>query len=241
MKEKGINATVTYARGEDKNPDTYQWMAQWSLKGGKVYPEKPEWVDGTFDGVTLKPPVVPRLIEVEADLKQMDASDVSRVTVQIHYPQFGQEIEDNIAISPAQNQPLVSRKIFTDRDNKGYVYRLVVNHKTEGKLALKWSDPMSDNYIYAKIPDDLLKDATVKNDAKEAGKAISTSPTEKVLNDLFPTGSTGATKQPGAATGQPASSSGQAGGATDSSPGSVAQPGTAPGQPGMTTGQPGPK
>jgi hypothetical protein len=185
MKEKGINATVTYARGEDKNPDTYQWMAQWSLKGGKVYPEKPEWVDGTFEGVTLKPPVVPRVIEVEGDLEQMKASDVSRVTVQIHYPQFGQEAEENIAISPAQNQPLMSRKIFTDRESKGYVYRLVVNHKTDGKLVLKWSEPMTDNYIYAKIPDEVLKDATAKNEAKEAGKAISASSTEKVLDDLL--------------------------------------------------------
>jgi hypothetical protein len=249
MKEKGINATVTYARGEDKNPDTYEWMAQWSLKGGKVYPEKPEWMKGTFDGVTLKPPVIPRLIEVEADLKQMDASDVSRVTVQIHYPQFGQETEENIAISPAQNQPLVSKKIFTDRDAKGYVYRLVVNHKTEGKLALKWSDPMSDNYIYAKIPDDLLKDATAKHDAKEAGKAISTSPTEKVLDDLLP-GSTGAPKQPGAAAEQPASPSGQAGVSAGQSPGAAAQPGVTAGQPaasalsgqpGAPTEQPGPK
>ena len=185
IKEKGINATVTYARGEDKNPDTYQWMAQWSLKGGKVYPEKPEWVDGTFEGVTLKPPVVPRVIEVEGDLEQMKASDVSRVTVQIHYPQFGQEAEENIAISPAQNQPLMSRKIFTDRESKGYVYRLVVNHKTDGKLVLKWSEPMTDNYIYAKIPDEVLKDATAKNEAKEAGKAISASSTEKVLDDLL--------------------------------------------------------
>jgi hypothetical protein len=185
IKEKGINATVTYARGEDKNPDTYQWMAQWSLKGGKVYPEKPEWVNGTFEGVTLKPPVVPRVIEVEGDLEQMKASDVSRVTVQIHYPQFGQEAEENIAISPAQNQPLMSRKIFTDREGKGYVYRLVVNHKTDGKLVLKWSDPMTDNYIYAKIPDEVLKDATAKNEAKEAGKTISTSSAEKVLDDLL--------------------------------------------------------
>jgi hypothetical protein len=185
LKEKGINATVTYARGEDKNPDDYQWMAQWSLKGGKVYPEKPEWMNGTFEGVTLKPPVVPRLIEVEADLKQLEASGVSRVTVQLHYPQFGQEVEENIAISPAQNQPLVSRKLFMDRDARAYVYRLIVNHKTEGKLALKWSEPVSDNYIYAQIPEELLTDVAVKNEAKEAGKTAGTGEAEKVLGDLL--------------------------------------------------------
>ena len=80
----------------------------------------------------------------------------------------------------------MARKIFTDREAKGYVYRLVVNHKTEGKLALKWSDLLSDNYIYAKIPDELLKDAAMKSEAKEAGKTADASASQKVLDDLLP-------------------------------------------------------
>ena len=39
VKEKGINATMTYARGEDKNPDAYEYQTQWSLRGGRVAPE----------------------------------------------------------------------------------------------------------------------------------------------------------------------------------------------------------
>jgi hypothetical protein len=184
LKDKGVNASVTYARGEDTNPDSYEWMSQWSLKGGKVYPENPSWEKGTFEGVTLRPPVTPRIIEVEGDLEQMKANNITRVTVQIHYPQFGQEIEENIHISPVQNQQLVSRKIFTDRDTKGYVYRLVLNHKTEGKLALPWSSQAGDNYIYAQIPDNLLKEASVKEMAKEAAKTVVTSASEKVLDQF---------------------------------------------------------
>ena len=31
LKDKGVTATVTYARGTDTNPDTYEYQAQWSL------------------------------------------------------------------------------------------------------------------------------------------------------------------------------------------------------------------
>lgn len=184
LKEKGVSAAVTYARGEDKNPDSYEWMSQWSLRGGMVYPQQPTWEKGTFEGVTLAPPVKPRIIEVEGDLEQMKANDITRVTVQVHYPQFGQEVEENIHISPSLNQPLTSKKLFLDRDAKGYAYRLIVNHKTEGKLALPWAPKGSDNYIYVQIPENLLKEASVKETAKEAAKTVVTSATEKVLDQF---------------------------------------------------------
>ena len=134
VKEKGITASVTYARGEDKNAEAYEYQAQWSLKGGNIFPAAPRWEKGSWEGVTLAPPVVPRKVEVEGDLEAMKASDVTRVTVQIHYPKFGQEVEENIHISPAKNEPIVMHRIFMDRGARGYAYRLIVNHKTEGKL-----------------------------------------------------------------------------------------------------------
>lgn len=180
VKEKGTTASVTYARGEDSNPDLYEYQAQWSLKGGRLHPPNPPWQRGSWEGVTLSPPVVPRTIEVEGDLEAMAASGVSRVTAQIHYPKFGQEIEENIHVSPAGKEPLVSRRIFMDRGSRGYAYRLIVNHKTEGKLALPWS-AQADDYVYAAIPPDLLTEPAVKAQAAEAGKAAATSAGEKVL------------------------------------------------------------
>lgn len=182
LKEKGINATVTYARGDDRNPDLYEYQAQWSLKGGNVWPANPAWEKGSWEGVTLAPPVVPRTLEVEGDLQAMQESGITRVTVQVHYPRFGQEVEENIHLSPAQGQPLVSKRIFTDRGAKGYAYRLVVNHKTEGKLALPWSAQVGDDYIYAAIPAELLAEVAVKEAAKEAARAAVTGTTEKVLD-----------------------------------------------------------
>jgi hypothetical protein len=45
--------------------------------------------------------------------------------------------------------------LFMDRDTRGYVYRLIFNHKTEGKLALPWSVKLNDYYVYAVVPNEL--------------------------------------------------------------------------------------
>jgi hypothetical protein len=184
VKDNGIDATVTYARGEDRDPDSYEYQAQWSLKGGLVYPPSPSWQKGSWEGVTLAPPVRPRTLEVEGDLAAMTASGVTRVTVQVHYPRFGKEVEENIQISPAANEPLVKRRVFMDRNARGYAYRLIVNHKTEGRLALPWSAQVGDDYIYAAIPANLLTEPQVHDAAKEAARSLDTSGTEQVLDKL---------------------------------------------------------
>jgi hypothetical protein len=183
LKDKGVAATVTYARGDDRDPDTYEYQAQWSLRGGKVYPESPPWVKGSWQGVTLSRPIVVRTIEVEGDLAAMKASDISRITVQVHYQRFGEEVEENIQLSPVKNEPLVSHKILMDRDARGYAYRLVINHAREGKLVLPWSAKVGDDYVYAAIPEDLLQtDSPLLKDAKEAGQVVADSAKEKVLD-----------------------------------------------------------
>jgi hypothetical protein len=184
LKEKGVAATVTYARGDDTDPDTYEYQQQWSLRGGRVFPPNPSWQKGSWQGVTLSPPISVRTIEVEGDLAAMKASDISRITVQVHYPQFGEEMEENIQLSPVKNEPLVSRRILVDRDARGYVYRLVINHTREGKLVLPWSAKVGDDYVYATIPEELLKEggSPLLTEAKEAGKATADGAKEKVLD-----------------------------------------------------------
>jgi hypothetical protein len=184
FKEKGVNASVTYARGEDTNPDAYEYQVQWSLKGGTVFPPNPAWQKGAWEGVTLAPPIVPRTIEVEGDLEAMKASDVTRITVQVRYPKFGEEAEENIPISAAGDAALVAKKIFTDRDSRGYAYRLVVNHTTEGRLAFPWSAKVSDNYVYAAIPKELAAspDPTVIAEAKRTAEDMVRTASEKVLD-----------------------------------------------------------
>jgi len=182
LKEKGINAAVTYARGEDKDADVYEYQAQWSFRGGNVWPPNPPWQKGSWEGVTLAAPIAPRTLEVEGDLDAMKASNITRITVQIHYPKFGAETEENFSISPAKNEPLVSRKVFMDRDARGYVYRFVVDSKTDGKLATPWSAKVGDDYIYAAIPKDMLEQADLKAVAKTAALDAATSAKSKVLD-----------------------------------------------------------
>jgi hypothetical protein len=173
--DKGIAASMSYAGGEDKNPDNYQYMTQWSLRGGNVFPKTPQWQAGQMEAVTLEPPVVPRTVEFEADLDKLKAAGISRVTLQVRYKKYDEEIEDNINISPAKNEPLVSKMLFMDRDTRGYVYRLVFNSTTEGKMALPWSARINDYYVYAVIPEGLTDKTTeVFNKAVEAGKTIVT-------------------------------------------------------------------
>ncbi|MBI5371974.1 MAG: hypothetical protein HZA79_08105 [Sphingobacteriales bacterium] len=173
--EKGITAAMTYAAGEDNNPDMYQYKVQWSLRGGNVFPPDPGWEKGQMEAVTLKPPVVPRTIEFEVDLDKLKAANISRATLQVRYKKYGEEIEENINVSPAKGESLVSKMLFMDRDTRGYVYRLVFNHTTEGKLALPWSAKINDNYVYAVIPEGFTdKTSDVFMKAIDAAKTIAT-------------------------------------------------------------------
>ncbi len=183
IKDHGVLATFTYGRGEDANPADYEYSVQWSLRGGKRWPLTPMWQHGNaLESVALVPPVTPHKIELEGDLAGLKASDITRVTAQVHYMQFGQEVEENIQLSAAGGEPIVAKTLFMDRDAKGYAYRLVVNHKTEGKLALPWSPKVGDDYIYAVVPAELLAVGSLKDAAKAAAQTVAVSAAEKVLD-----------------------------------------------------------
>lgn len=155
LKNNGLKASITYARGEDRNSDVYQYKTQWSLRGGNLFPENPSWVKGDWQGVTLEPPIVPRTIEFESDLEELEALDIVRATLQLRYYKFGNEVETNIPITVSKGEPLIEKMIFTDRDSNGYAYRLVLTHKEKGKMALDWDSKINDDYIYASIPEEL--------------------------------------------------------------------------------------
>lgn len=189
LRNKGVKATMTYARGEDTNPDVYEYKAQWSLRGGNVYPPDAPWVVGEWEGVTLSPPIKPVTVELEGDLDELKESDITRVTAQVHFMKFGKEVEENIQLSVAAGEPVVQKTIYIDKNTRGYVYRLIFNHKTEGKLALDWTPQINDNYIYASIPEDMTnKESEVFRTAKETGSEMLQGSKEKVLDkfrDIF--------------------------------------------------------
>ena len=173
MEDQGRLATITYARGEDTNPDLYEYKAQWSLRGGELYPSDPAWVRGDWQAVTLQAPIRPRTIEFEGELGELQEAGITRATLQLRYLKYGRETETNIPLTVSKGEPLVSGRIFTDRDQTGYAYRFIINHKEEGKLATPWEAKINDDYVYAVIPDKLReKDREWLKIAKEAANVL---------------------------------------------------------------------
>ncbi len=183
LSEKGVTVNMTYARGEDDAPDVFEYRTQWSIRGGKVYPKDAVWKKGDWSGITLYPPVKIRTIEFESDPDELKDRGISRVTAQIRFMQFGKEEEANIHISAAKEEPLVDKKIFIDKGTKGYAYRLVINHKTKGKLVLPWEVRMNDDYIYATIPEELDDiDSDIYKEAKKEADEVVAKAKESVLD-----------------------------------------------------------
>ncbi|MES9897753.1 MAG: hypothetical protein ABW148_01880 [Sedimenticola sp.] len=174
---KGLRAAITYARGSDRSSDLYQYKTQWSLRGGDTWPKHASWKKGDWEGVTLAAPLKARTIELEGDLEELADSGFTRVSAQVRYSRLGKEQKETISLSVAKGEPLTQKTIFTDRNATGYAYRLVLNHKRFGKLALPWDSRINDDYIYAVIPPPLLSaeegnDAPV-TEAKDAAKTDS--------------------------------------------------------------------
>ncbi|MFD0861688.1 hypothetical protein ACFQ1M_05685 [Sungkyunkwania multivorans] len=173
LKNNGLKATINYARGDDKNSDVYEYKSQWSLKGGNIYPEDPEWIKGDWQGITLEPPVVPRTIEFESDLEELSAMGIVRATLQLRYYKFGKETQTNIPLTVSKGEPLIEKMIFTDRDTRGYAYQLVLTHKERGKMVLDWDAKVNDDYVYATIPQELKdEDPDYLEKVIKAGEAI---------------------------------------------------------------------
>ena len=93
------------------------------------------------------------------------------MTAQIAYKQFDEEVRTNIQLSTQKGEPIISKKVFLDKDTNGYVYRLIINHKKEKKLVLPWEPMINDNYIYAVIPEDLMDtESEVFKNSQENGR-----------------------------------------------------------------------
>jgi len=158
--DEGTLRSMTYARlGDEPNSGTYQYRTQWNFRGGKrLMVPQDGWETGSWEGITLAAPVEARTIELEGDLEELEEAGFTRVTAQVRYPLFGEEEEENIQLTVSRGNALVENTMVMDADAGGYVYRIVLNHKRLGRLALPWSKRASDNYIYASIPGEFLDD-----------------------------------------------------------------------------------
>jgi hypothetical protein len=171
----GTRHTFTFARDTGNKPkdEEYEYQSQWSFRGGYLYPENPQWVKGNMPSVSLVPPIKDREIIFEADLYEMNELGITRATLQLRYMKFGKEVETNIPLTVSRGQPLVEQIIYTDRNQQGYAYRLVLHQKDKGKMALDWNAKINDDYIYASIPEQLKsQDPDYLNKVLKAAEVI---------------------------------------------------------------------
>jgi hypothetical protein len=176
LEKEGNRVVVSYSKGESDDPDAYEYKVMWSLRGGVTFPRNDTiWTKGSWQGLTLAPPIKPRTIRFETDLDELKLLGIKNVTMQVRYQKYNQEAETNIGINASSAEPFTEKMIFTDRAAKGYAYRIVFHHKDLGPVATEWEAKVSTDYAYATIPQELRdKNPEWIEKAKKAASIILT-------------------------------------------------------------------
>lgn len=149
LEKNGQTAMLSYARMGD-DAQSFEYAAQWSLRGGHLYPKQPRWKRGQLMAVTLAAPVEPHTIEAESDLDELEELDIARVSVELRYKRFGKVFEDKkgLALSPAVGEPIMAKTIYIDSDSNKLEYRLIYHHKKAGKVKDEKWRTVDGGYIY---------------------------------------------------------------------------------------------
>jgi len=174
MEKNGNRYSFTYSKANDEDADAYEYKMKWSLRGGNEFPTNDTvWTKGNWQGLTLAPPVKPKLIKFETDLDELKELGIKNVTLQMRYNKFGKEVESVANIPVSSGVGSTEKTIYMDRSTQGYAYRLVFTHKEKGILATEWDAKINTDYIYAIIPKELRsQDPSVIDKLLEAGKAL---------------------------------------------------------------------
>ncbi|MCI4670723.1 MAG: hypothetical protein MRZ79_21490 [Bacteroidia bacterium] len=172
----GNRAELVYSKAKSDKPSEYEYKVQWSLRGGNIWPtpkEDTSWQKGSWQAISLSPPVEPRFIRYEVDLDELQELDLRNATLQLRYQKFGREVETNLNISLYSKEPYKEKTIYMDKGTQGYAYRLVFTHKRKGVMAMPWEAKINTDYIFAVVPQELYNnDETFIEQALEAGKTI---------------------------------------------------------------------
>lgn len=157
--QEGVSAAIEYARMRDDDAGVYEFKTQWSLRGGKLFPQNPNWKKGEWEGVTLAPPIKPLNIDAECDPEELKTNDIAAVTVKLRYYKYGRHYEDpkTLRISASSDKPLASHMIFHDTRNAKYDYKITYHHKSRGPVSMGWVTERDDGYIYCYVPEKLIK------------------------------------------------------------------------------------
>lgn len=173
FEEKINRITATYAKLSNEVPRMYEYKLKWSFRGGNIQAQDTSWTKGSWQAVTLVPPIKSIPITFEADLEELKDYDLRNATLQLRYQKFGKEVETNITLRTKGQTAFIDKKIFMDKEAKGYAYRFVFNHKRKGILATDWESKINTNYIFAYLPDAIRKaDETMLAHLMENGDRV---------------------------------------------------------------------
>jgi hypothetical protein len=136
-----VTTNFTFAtRGiEHRSGCLYRYVETWSLRGGGRWPQNPEPVCKTDMAITLKPPIVGRGIEVEADLDEFDRAGIRGADVLLRYRQYGKEKIEAVKFRIARAEPYQELTLYVDKadgeDARTPVeYSTVFVHRDAGNL-----------------------------------------------------------------------------------------------------------
>lgn len=183
LEKEGNRITVSYSKAQDQSPEEYEYKVQWSLRGGMVYPPADTvWKKGSWQGLSLAPPIMPNTIRFEANLEEMKEHGIVNATLQLRYLKFNKEVETTININAGSGESFIEKMIFMDRNSKGYAYRYVFYDKAYGPLATEWDAKAATGFFYAIIPKELRDKSSVwLKKAVEAAKFLSATDAEGAI------------------------------------------------------------
>ncbi len=136
-----ITKTFTFAsRGEDplEKRCNYYYIESWSLRGGGKFPKNPKKECAKEMVVTLVPPIEKRSIDSEADLEEMKELGIRGIDVVLDYSLYGKSKKETIRFRVAKGEGYLDKTIFVDKSNPEVKYKVIISHKTKGKISSDW-------------------------------------------------------------------------------------------------------
>lgn len=137
-----------------KDWTSYEYQVRWSLRGGPtltVPAAADQWVKGADAAVSLAPPLVKRVVEIEADKQQIAARGLGTAIVEFATIQAGKpKLERKATLRGTDASPTTKVALYVDKDTP-VAYRVSWHSATgsrEGRLEV-----LSSDFVYVTLPE----------------------------------------------------------------------------------------
>lgn len=137
----GLVRKISYATGEEKDVNTFEYQVQWSLAGGMIYPAVPVWEKTNAPAITIVAPAKDQELILEATGEAFEHPKLSRVTLEVRYWLLGVQKTEYLSLQTGQKGGGIATKtIFCDKDNPKLEYRFHFLHREKGRINTDWQN-----------------------------------------------------------------------------------------------------